>query len=152
MAWELINAHPFKDIEKARSEMDRLLDTFLFGKPKTKAFAEPEEWQPPIDVAKTESELIVNVEIPGVDPKDTDVSLSEGTLFIKGEKKPEREEKEEDYHLAERNYGSFVRSIRLPVEVQQDKISATYKNGVLTVVLPKFEGAQKKGIKIKVKS
>jgi HSP20 family protein len=150
MAWELTNTRPFKDIEKARSEMDRLLDTFLFGKPKTSGFAEGGEWEPPIDVAETESELIVNVEIPGVDPKDIDISLSGDTLFIEGEKKAETEEKEEDYHLLERNYGSFTRSIRLPVEVQSDKISASYKNGVLTVVLPKPERAQKKEIKIKV--
>jgi len=84
------------------------------------------------------------------DPKDIDVSLSEGTLFIKGEKKQETEEKEEDYHLLERNYGSFTRSIHLPMEVQNDKISASYKNGVLTIILPKSEGAQKKGIKIKL--
>src|SRR5512136_2999684 len=138
MAWELMNTHPFKGMEKSRSEMDRLLDTFLFGKPKTNGFAEEKELRPPIDAAETESELIVNVEIPGVDPKDIDVSLSGDTLFIEGEKKPETEEKEEDYHLVERNYGSFTRSIRLPVEVQSDKISASYKNGVLTVVLPKF--------------
>ena len=150
MAWELMNTHPFKNIEKTRSEMDRLLDTFLFGKPKTRGFAEQEEWQPPIDVAETESELIVNVEIPGVDPRDIDVSLTGDTLFVKGEKKPETEEKAEDYHLLERNYGTFTRSIHLPVEVQNDKISASYKNGVLTVVLPKPERAQKKEIKIKV--
>jgi len=149
MAWELMNTNPFKDIEKARSEMDRLLDTFLFGKPKTGGFAE-EEWQPPVDVAETESELVVNVEIPGVDPRDIDVSLSGDILFIKGEKRPETEEKGEDYHLLERNYGSFTRSLRLPVQVQREKISASYKNGVLTVVLPKPEGAQKKEVKIKV--
>jgi HSP20 family protein len=150
MAWELMNTHPFKNIEKTRSEMDRLLETFLFGKPKARGFAVQEEWQPPIDVAETESELIVNVEIPGVDPRDIDVSLTGDTLFVKGEKKPETEEKAEDYHLLERNYGTFARSIHLPVEVQNDNISASYKNGVLTVVLPKPERAQKKEIKIKV--
>ena len=92
MAWELMNTRPFKDIEKVRSEMDWLLDTFLFGKPKTSEFAE-EEWLPPVDVAETESELVVNVEIPGVDPRDIDVSLGGDTLFIKGEKRPKTEER-----------------------------------------------------------
>jgi len=101
-------------------------------------------------VAETESELVVNVEIPGMDPKDIDVSLSEGTLFIKGEKKQEAEEKEADYHLIERSYGTFIRSIPLPAEVQSEKISASYKNGVLTVILPKSEGTQKREIKVKV--
>jgi HSP20 family protein len=150
MAWELMNTNPFEGIEKARSEMDRLLDTFLFGKPRISGFAEEQEWQPPVDVAETESELVVNVEIPGVDPKDIAVSLSGDILFIKGEKKPETEEKGENYHLLERNYGIFARSIPLPVEVQSEKISATYKNGVLTVILPKPEGGRKKEVKIKV--
>ncbi len=150
MAWELMNTHPFKDIEEARSEMDRLWDTFLFGRPKISGLAEKEEWQPATDVAETESELVVNVEIPGMDPEDIDVSLSEGTLLIKGEKKPEAEEKEADYHLTERSYGTFIRSIPLPAEVRTDKISASYKNGILTIVLPKSQEAQKKEIKVKV--
>jgi len=149
MAWELMNTNPFEDIEEARSEMDRLWDTFLFGRPKTSGVAE-EEWQPATDVAETENELVVNVEIPGMDPEDIDVSLSEGTLLIKGEKKPEAEEKDTDYHVMERSYGAFIRSIPLPAEVQSDKISASYKNGILTIVLPKSEGPQKKEIKIKV--
>lgn len=150
MAWELMNTNPFKDIEKTRSEMDRLWDTFLFGRPKTTWLAEEEEWQAAIDVAETESELVVNVEIPGMDPEDIDVSLSEGTLFIKGEKKPEAEEKEADYHLIERSYGTFIRSIPLPAEIQSDRVSASYKNGILTIALPKSEGTQKKEIKVKV--
>jgi HSP20 family protein len=150
MAWELMNTNPFEDIEKARSEMDKLWDTFLFGRPKTTLLAEEEEWQPAMDVAETESELVVNVEIPGMDPEDIDVSLSEGTLFIKGEKKPEAEEKDADYHLIERSYGTFIRSTRLPMEVQSEKISVSYKNGILTIVLPKSEGTQKKEIKLKI--
>ena len=149
MAWELMNTNPFKDIEKARSEMDRLWDTFLFGRPKKSQLVE-EEWQPAMDVAETEGELVVNVEIPGMNPEDIDVSLSEGTLLIKGEKKPEPEEKEADYRLIERSYGGFSRSIQLPTEVQSDKISASYKNGILKITLPKSEEAKKKEIKIKV--
>ena len=88
--------------------------------------------------------------MPGLDPKDIDISLSDGLLTIKGEKKQEREEKEENYHLVERSYGSFARSVRLPGETQSDKISASYKNGVLKVTLPKSEEAKKKEIKIKL--
>jgi HSP20 family protein len=85
-----------------------------------------------------------------MDPKDIEISLSEGVLTIRGEKKQEKEEKEEGYHLIERSYGSFTRSIRLPKDVQNDKINASFKNGVLKVVLPKSEEAKKKEIKIKV--
>jgi HSP20 family protein len=150
MAWELMNTHPFRDIEKVRSEMDRLMDTFLFGVPQERDFLEEAEWLPAVDVRVTKNEVVVNVEIPGTDPKEFDISLSEGTLTIRGEKKQDRLEKEENYHLVERRYGTFSRSILLPQGVESDKISASYKNGVLTVTLPKSEGTKKKEIRIKV--
>ncbi|MDP3015843.1 MAG: Hsp20/alpha crystallin family protein [Deltaproteobacteria bacterium] len=83
-------------------------------------------------------------------PKDIDISLSDCVLTIKDERKQEKEEKEANYHLIERSYGSFTRSVRLPGDVQSDKITASYKNGVLKVTLPKSEEAKKKEIKIKV--
>jgi len=150
MAWELMNTNPFKDIEKVRSEMDRLLDTFLFGVPQKRDFLEEAEWLPAVDVAETKNGVVVNVEAPGMDPKEFDISVREGTLTIRGEKKQEKVEGKENYHLVERRYGTFTRSIPLPQEVESDKISASYKNGVLTVVLPKSKEAKKKEIKIKV--
>ena len=86
-------------------------------------------------------------------PSEREISISlesDGTLTIKGEKKQEREEKEENDHLVERSYGSFTRSVRLPKEVRREKVSAAYKNGVLRITLPKSEEAKKKEIKIKV--
>ncbi len=150
MAWELINTNPFKDIEKAMSEMDRLWDTFLFGRPQTRALQEIAGWLPAIDVAETKGEIVVTVEIPGMDARDLDISLNEGTLTIKGEKKQEKEEKEQNYHLIERRYGTFVRSIPLPMGVESNKVTASYKDGVLKITLPKSEEAKKNEIKIKV--
>ena len=95
-------------------------------------------------------ELVVKAEIAGLDPKEVDISLSDKMLTIKGEKKQEREEKEGNYHLIERSYGGFARFIQLPAEVNSEKITASYKNGVLKIVLPKSEEARKKEIKIKV--
>ena len=105
---------------------------------------------PSIDLAEKDNELVVKCEVPGMDPKDINISLSNGVLTIRGEKKQEREEKEADYHLVERSYGSFSRSIQLPKQVQSEKISASYKNGILKITLPKSEEAKKKEIKIKV--
>ena len=150
MAWELMNTNPFEDIEKARSETDRLLDTFLFGTPQKRDFREEVEWLPAVDVAETKDEIVVNAEVPGMDPKEFDISLSEGTLTIKGEKKQEKEEKEKNYHLIERSHGSFTRSILLPTDVQSEKISASYKDGILKITLPKSEEAKKREIKIEV--
>jgi HSP20 family protein len=132
-----------------RREMDRLWDSF-FERGGRRRTEEVGEWYPSLDVAETKNDVVVKAEVPGMDPKDIDISLSDGILTIKGEKKQEREEKEEDYRLIERNYGSFARSVQLPKGVQSDKINASYKNGVLKVVLPKSEEAKKKEIKIKV--
>ena len=139
---------PFGDFERMRRDMDRMWDSFFEGG--TLRGEEGREWLPSLDVAETKNEIVVKAEVPGLEPKDIDISLSDGLLTIKGEKKQEREEKEENYHLVERSYGSFARSIRLPNEVQSDKINASYKNGVLKIVLPKSEEAKKKEIKIKV--
>jgi len=146
MAWELTMWEPFRGLEKMRSEMDRLWDSFFEGRPLRRFW----EWFPSLDVAETKNDLVVKVELPGMDPKDIDISLTDGLLTIKGEKKQEKEEKEENYHFIERSYGTFTRSIRLPKEVKHDKINASYKNGILKVVLPKSEEAKKKEIKVKV--
>ena len=140
---------PFRDFERMRREMDRFWDSFFDGGLRRR-IEEGGEWLPSLDVAETKNELVVKVEVSGMAPKDIDISLSDGVLTIKGEKKQEKEEKEADYHLVERSYGSFTRSIRLPKEVQNDKISASYKDGILKVTLPKSEEAKKKEIKIKV--
>ncbi len=151
MAWELMSPHPFEDIEKVRSEMDRLWDTFLFGVPQKRDLWEEAEWLPAVDVAETKDEIVVNAEAPGMDPKEFDISLSEGTLTIKGEKKQEKVVGGENYHLVERRYGSFSRAIPLPQGVESDKIRASYKNGILTVTVPKIEEDKRKEIKIKIK-
>jgi len=139
---------PFGDFERMRRDMDRMWDSFFEGG--TLRGEEGREWLPSLDVAETKNEIVVKAEVPGLEPKDIDISLSDGLLTIKGENRQEREEKEENYHLVERSYGSFIRSIRLPNEVRSDKINASYKNGVLKVVLPKSEEAKKKEVKIKV--
>jgi HSP20 family protein len=154
MARELTVWKPFRemvpfDFEQMRREMDRLWDSFFEGRGRRRG-EEEAEWYPSLDVAETKNDIVVKAELPGMDQKDIDISLSNGVLTIKGQKKQEKEEKEENYHLIERSYGSFTRSIQLPGDVQSDKINATYKNGVLKVTLPKSEEAKKKEIKIKV--
>ena len=146
MAWELTTWKPLRELDKMRGEMDRLWDSFFEGRPHVR-FG---EWFPTLDVSETKNDFVVKVELPGMDQKDIDVSLSDGHLTIKGEKKKEKEEKEENYHFIERSYGTFTRSVQLPKEVKHDKISASYKNGILKVVLPKSEEAKKKEVKIKV--
>jgi HSP20 family protein len=99
-------------------------------------------------MAETQDMLTVTAELPGLESKDLDVSVSGDVLTIKGEKKSEKEEKDEQRHIVERSYGSFVRMVRLPTAVAQDKIKASFKNGVLTVSLPKTEEAKPQSISV----
>ncbi len=148
MARELTLWRPFRELEKMRREMDHLWDYFFEERPGRRE--EVGQWLPSLDLSETKDEFVVKAEVPGIDPKNIDISLSEGMLTIKGEKKQEKEEKDENYHFVERSYGSFIRSVRLPGQVQEDKVKASYKDGVLKVALPKSEEARKKEIKIKV--
>lgn len=108
------------------------------------------EWFPEFDLSETKNELIVRAEVPGIDPKDINISLVDNMLTIKGEKKQQMEEKNENYHFIGRGYGAFARAIPLPREVQGDKVKASYKDGILKIVLPKSEEAKEKEIQIKV--
>lgn len=140
---------PLKELQRMRREMDRLWESFFETKPPRRQ-EEISEWVPSIDLSETKDSYIVKAEIPGMEAKDIDITLQEDLLTIRGEKKQEKEEKDENYHFVERSYGSFTRSIRLPQEVKGDKIKASYKEGVLKITLPKSEEAKKKETKIKV--
>ena len=105
---------------------------------------------PQVDVSQTDKEIKVSAEIPGVEPKDIDVSVEDGILTIKGEKKYEREEKEKGQYRMERSYGSFERTIELPAEVDESKAKAEFKKGVLRLTLPKRPGAPSRRKRISV--
>ena len=127
-----------KSLEAFRREMDRLFDKFFEMMP----FSE-QEFVPSVDISETDNEIIVQAEIPGIDPKDLDISLNGRLLTIKGEKKSEHEEKKENYHKIERKYGAFSRTLELPADVDPDKVEAKYKDGVLKITLSKTETGKK---------
>ena len=105
---------------------------------------------PPIDLSETADKIIIKAEIPGIDPKEIDISIQGDTLTIKGEKKEEKEEKGKNYYRMERRYGSFSRSVDLPNSVNPNKVSAEYKNGVLEINLQKKEEVKPTQITVKV--
>ncbi len=127
-----------------QDEINRMLDNFWhknsFGM----------EWSPDIDIAETDNDIIVKAEIPGVDPKDIDISIMGDTLTIKGKKQKEKEEAGETYYRVERSSGSFTRTIDLPSKVMTDKVEAKEHLGVLEITLPKMEVAKTKKITVKV--
>lgn len=106
---------------------------------------------PAVDIVETANGYEITAELPGIDEKNVEIKYADGTLTIKGEKKEEKEEKKENYYLSERNYGSFQRSFRVPEGVDADKVEASFKNGVLTVTLPKTPEAQKEEKRIEIK-
>jgi HSP20 family protein len=134
-----------------RREMDRLFDDMT----KSFSLARPAMGMgvmaPRVDVKETDKAIEIEAELPGVTEKDIEVQLADGILTIRGEKKQEREEKEKGYYLMERSYGSFLRQIPLPVEVDEAKVEASFDKGVLKVVLPKSAKAEAKTKKIAIK-
>jgi len=143
---------PFAEM---RSEMDRLFDTFLgrsfFGRPAPSGSAEPATTLAPnVDIRENDKEIIVEAELPGIEEKDIQVTVRDGVLSLKGEKKSERDEKKDTYHVIERSYGSFERSFALPDSADQDQIKADFNKGVLRVVVPKRAEAAKAEKKIPI--
>lgn len=144
---------PKKDVEKFFEGMFE--EPFSLrnwkGFPSLRKMREFMAFSPVVDMYDNEKEIVVKAEVPGMDKKDIKISVSDSTLTIKGEMKKEEETKEEDYYYAERSYGSFSRRLELPSKVQESKIKANFKNGILEIHLPKAPEAKAKEIKIEEK-
>jgi len=143
----IVRWEPFRDLVATQDRFNRLFNEALSpmfegGVTGTQA------WAPAVDIMENDQNVVIKAELPGIDPKDVEARVEDGTLYLKGERKFEKETKEENYHRIERSYGSFTRAIALPNSVDADKAAADYKNGVLTLTLPKREEAKPKTIKI----
>lgn len=137
---------PFRDMMTLRSAVDRLFDSVV---PAGEEEWETSTWGVALDVSEDEEQYIVKATLPGVKPEDLDVTYNNGVLSIKGEVRSEEEKKQERYHLRERRFGKFARSISLPSSVNPEQIQASYDAGILTLRLPKVEEARPKRIEIK---
>lgn len=136
--------HPLTLLQR---EIDRLFDTVAQGVPASSSLG-TSQLMVNMDVAETDKEIELTAELPGLDPKDVDISFAGDVLTIKGEKKSEREEKDKNYSLVERSYGSFMRSVQLPAGVDPDSIKASFDNGVLKVTVPKPAASKAKKIAV----
>ena len=119
--------------------------TRMLSEPRT---ARP--WSPAVDIYETENELVLKADLPDVKLENIDVRVENGTLTIKGERRFEQEEKSKGFHRIERSYGAFTRSFAVPATVETDKVAADYRDGVLTVTLPKKEAAKPRQVKVAV--
>jgi HSP20 family protein len=148
----IVRWEPFRDLVGLQDRMNRLFDEAFrgAGRPAEDDWSLGGTWAPAVDIYEQEGNIVLKAELPGVDAKEVDIRLENNVLTLRGERKLDNEVKRESYHRVERAYGSFTRSFTLPSVVDQDKIKAEYKDGVLRVTLPKKEEARPRQINISV--
>lgn len=138
--------NPLGEMSMLQNQMNRLFDTALQGWPGDSNGTT--QWTPSADIYESENELVVNLDLPGVDPKMVDIRVENNILSIRGERQFEDKQNKENFHRVERTYGPFARSFTLSTVVDADRIRANYKSGVLSISLPKAEAAKPKRIQI----
>ena len=146
----LIRWDPFREMSALQERMNQ-----LFSDVRGKRNVREEElirstWIPAVDIFETPEAIVLKAELPGITAQDISVEVQDNILTLKGEKKFEKETKEENYHRMERSYGSFQRAFTLPGTVQQEKATARFRDGILEIALPKVEGARPRRIKVEI--
>lgn len=142
---------PFRDLMTIQDRMNRLFEQTLS---RTQGEAEgiaPSTWAPAVDILETPDSIVMKAELPGLKKEDIDIQVRDNTLTLRGERRFDKEEKQENYLRIERAYGSFHRAFTLPTTIQQERIRAVFRDGVLELMLPKAEEAKPKQIQIEVK-
>ena len=146
----LVKWDPFRELEDVSKRLNR-----IFGQPPARAEAGNEmlalaDWAPSVDISETEAVYLIKGEIPGVKKDDVKITIQDGMLTIRGERKQEKEEKGKKFHRVECSYGSFMRSFRVPDDADEGKVKAEFKDGMLNITLPKSAKAKPKAINVSV--
>ena len=141
---------PFRDVNQFQNTLNRLFTNWEPRFAATDELMTSGNFVPAVDIYEDEHALRLKFEVPGIDQKELDIRLENNTLTVRGERKLEKEEKQENFHRIERSYGSFVRSFTLPNTVEADQVKADYENAVLNITLPKMAEAKPKQIKVTV--
>lgn len=140
---------PFRDMVAMRSQMDQIMDEWLRASNAVENGENAQAMRLAVDVGETENNFIVKASIPGINPDDLDISFADNTLTIRGESKEEHVEESARFHVRERRFGQFMRTITLPLAVDAEQIEAHYENGVLTLTLPKADEIKPRKISIR---
>jgi HSP20 family protein len=145
----LVRWDPFRELEDMSERLNR-----VFTRPALRTSGKEAltvaDWMPTVDISETDGEYLIKAELPEVKKEDVKVTVEEGVLTLQGERRQEKEEKGKKYHRVERSYGRFVRSFTLPESVDEAGVKAEYKDGVLSLHLPKTEKVKPKAIDVKV--
>jgi HSP20 family protein len=144
MRWD-----PFEEVGTLRRAMDRLFDEFFSTRRPSRELTGG-EWEPAVEMFETDNEIVVRAELPNVDPKQVDITVTTEALTLKGTTKHEEEQRGRNYYRRELRYGAFARTLPLPVEVKSEEAKATYKDGVLEVRIPKSERVKPTSVKVQV--
>jgi len=145
----LIRWDPFRDLLTLQDRMDRLFQDSMTRNRGYEESLAPGFWSPPVDIYETDEAVILKAELAGLNKNDVTIEIKNSTLVLKGERKFEKDIKEENYHRIERSYGSFSRTFSLPQTVDHSKVGATFKDGLLEITIPKIRDARPKQIEIK---
>lgn len=144
MRWD-----PFEEVGTLRRAMDRLFDDFFTTRRPSRELAAA-EWEPAVEMYETDNEVVVRAELPNVDPKSVDITVTNDAITLKGETRHEQEQKGRNYYRRELRYGAFARTLPLLTEVKSGEARATYKDGVLEVKIPKSERVKPTSVKVQV--
>jgi HSP20 family protein len=144
----LVRWHRAPDVRRMQSHMNHLAQAMFEGAMQDNQFGQRRGWLPAVDVSEGEQAFTLTAELPGFSKDDVQIELQDNQLTLKGERKRETDVQEKQYRRVERVYGSFERSIKLPVAIDADKVHATFKDGVLKLTLPKAEEAKPKAISV----
>ena len=139
---------PYREMEEMTDRLNRFLGTWT--RPNGKELLTVTDWTPVVDIQETDVEYQVKVELPEVKKEDVKVTVENGVLTLQGERKQEKEEKGKKFHRIERSYGSFLRTFTVPLDTDETKVAADFKDGILKVHLPKTEKPRPKAIEVKV--
>jgi HSP20 family protein len=148
MRWDPFRWDTFEDLGGLRRSMDRVFDELLLRHPRRATTFK--DWEPAVEMFETNNEVVVRAELPSIDPKQVEITVTDDTITLRGETKHEEEQKERNYYYRELLYGAFTRTLRLPTPVKGAEAKAVYKDGVLEVKIPK--AAQVKPIPVKVQT
>lgn len=143
----IIRWDPFRDLITLREKMNRLFEEAYSARGEERDLVSS-SWTPSVDIYETEQQLVLTAELPGIEDKDIEIKIEDNTLTLKGERKFEKETKEENYHRIERAYGSFYRSFSLPPYIDQDNIGAEHQHGVLKITMPKKHEAKPRTVRV----
>jgi HSP20 family protein len=148
----LVRWDAFRELEEMSDRLNRMFSRPAIGTKNGngKEALTVADWTPTVDISETDGEYLIKAELPEVKKEDVKVTLEDGVLILSGERRQEKEEKHTKYHRVERSYGSFVRSFSLPELVDESKVKAEYKDGVLSLHLPKSEKVKPRAIDVKV--